>query len=647
MRLSRCGLGIMMVVAGGVLSGLLGCGNSLPWHDTGSSGTSAGTPTLTLSTSTYAAVAGASAATVQVTATKADGSADDFTVSSAPSGVVQVSKGTPSGATTPVTLTPLAAGSTTLTFTSGSDASVTRTLGVTIAPEYTDPTATYSLAGRVFPAVASTSAYPEDPLTLAFDSQPTLGHGAIRIFKASDDTLVDRINLSGESDTLGPAGGRQRGVATTPIAIAGSTVTIQPHRGKLVPGTSYYVGIPATSFTGATLAGQAFAGIGKAAGWTFTTKSTTPATGLSSVTVAPPGDTTADFHTLQAALDYYMVNSAVASPVINVENGTYRELLYLYGRRNLTILGASRAGVILQYENDEGLNPGSGAGATGAPTSGGGRSVFLVEDSDLLTLDTLTLKNTHVRAGAGGDNAEALFFRSSTATVSSGHRLIAKNANFYSEQNTLQLQGYTWFYNTKVSGNVDAIWGANYISLFEASTLEMLGDSAHPATASGYANGTGGTLVQACTHSGGKGFLFAGCNLTYADGPNGVHVATGSSACSYLARAASGTWVDNVAFLDCRMDTHIAPLGWASGVAGNPVPNPATATATSGWREYDSTDLSGAALNVSGRTANSRQLTSADLSAAALGDYTTGWSIYPTNTDRATLFSAISWAPVP
>jgi hypothetical protein len=103
--------------------------------------------------------------------------------------------------------------------------------------------------------------------------------------------------------------------------------------------------------------------------------------------------------------------------------------------------------------------------------------VFLAEDSDLLSL---TLKNALIRSGSGTDQAEAICFRSSTASPTSGHRLVARNANFYSEQTTLQLQGYTWFYNTKVSGNVDAIWGNNRVSLFEASTLEMLGDSAYP-----------------------------------------------------------------------------------------------------------------------------------------------------------------------
>lgn len=597
---------------------------------------------LSLSTaSAYTAEAGSTPLAVTVTAKKTDSSADTFTVASSNSSVVSV---TTSGNT--VTLTPVAAGTASIKFVSGSDPTVVKTITATIQPAYTDSTATYTLSGKVFPAVGATTVYPEDNLQLTFDSAPTLGSaGTIRIFKTSDNSLVDKIQLSGESDSIGVSGSTVRGLNTTPIQINGNTVTITPHANKLAYGTSYYVGISDTAFTGATLAGKTFAGIGKAAGWTFTVKSTTPATGLSSVTVAPPSDTTADFHTVQAALNYYMVNTAVANPVINVKNGTYNEMMYLYNRANVTILGESRAGVVLQYNNYETLNSGSGAGAVGA-TSGGGRAVLMAENSDLLTLDTLTLKSTHLRSSLFSNQAEAIFFKSSTATASSGHRLVAKNANFYSEQDTLQLQGYTWFYNTKVSGNVDFIWGNNYVSLFEASTIEMLGDSQYPSTVSGYANGTGGYILQARTYAGGKGFIFAGSSLTYADGPAGVHVAIGSNASSYLARAASGTWVDNIAYLNCKMDTHITALGWASGVSGNPAPNPATPTAATGWREYNSMDISGATLSVSGRTANSKQLTAAEVSTAALGDYTQTTS-YPSNTDRATIFSAISWAPVP
>lgn len=581
--------------------------------------------TLSTTSTTYTAEAGSTPLAVTVTAKKTDSSADTFTVTSSDSRVVSVST---SGST--VTLTPVGTGSATIKFVSGSDPTVVKTITATIQPAYVDSSATYSLNGLTYPSVGASTVYPEDKLTLIFDSAPTLGSaGTIRIFKLSDDSLVDKIQLSGETDSIGVAGGKLRGVNTTPIQINGNTVTITPHSGKLSYGTSYYVGISSTAFTGATLNGKAFAGIGKAAGWTFSTKASGPAAGLSSVTVGPQSDTTVDFHSVQAALNYYMTNTSVTSPVINVAAGTYNELLYLIGRANVTIKGASRTGTVIQYNNYETLNSGAGAGAAAA-TSGGGRAVFLSEDNDLLTLDTLTLKNSHLRSTLYSNQAETIMYKSSTGA----HRLIAKNANFYSEQDTLYLMGYTWFYNTLVSGNVDFIWGNNNASLFENSEIQMIGDSQYPATVSGYANGTGGYILQARTNAGGKGFVFLNSTLSNADGPAGVKVALGTNASSYLARAASGTWEDNIAFINCRMDTHIAARGWADNVGGNPAPNPSTATAAKGWREYNSMNMTGNPLDVSARSSVSKQLTASEVSSAGLGD-------------RASVFSNISWVPTP
>ncbi|GAB4060762.1 hypothetical protein [Uliginosibacterium sediminicola] len=580
---------------------------------------------LSLSTSatTYIAEAGDAALPITVTALKTDSSADTFTVTSSnPSVVSAVVSGTT------VTLTPLTAGSSTIKFVSGSDPTVVKTITATISPKYVDSTTTYTLTGKVLPAVGETAAYTDDKLQLTFDSTPTLGtSGTIRIFKKSDDSLVDKLQLSGETDSIG-TGAKQRGVNTTPIQISGNTVTITPHSGKLAAGTTYYVGISSTAFTGATLAGTAFNGIGKAANWSFTTKASTPAAGLASVSVAATG-TTADFRTVQSALNYYMTNTSVANPVINVANGTYNELLYLNSRANVTIKGESRTGVIIQYNNYDTLNSGGGSGAASA-TSGGGRGVFLAEDSDLLTLDTLTLKNTHTRSSLYSNQAETIMYKSSNNT----HRLVAKNADFYSEQDTIYVTGYSWFYNTRISGNVDFIWGQNNIALFENSVIEMIGDSQYPATTSGYANGTGGYYLQARVNAGAKGFVFLNSTLTNADGPTGVKVATGANAASYLARAASGSWEDNIAFINCRMDTHIASAGWAANVAGNPNPNPSTATATKGWREYNSMTLGGVPLDVSGRSTTSKQLTAAEVTSADLGD-------------RASVFKPIGWTPEP
>jgi hypothetical protein len=97
-----------------------------------------------------------------------------------------------------------------------------------------------------------------------------------------------------------------------------------------------------------------------------------------------------------------------------------------------------------------------------------------------------------------------------------------------------------------------------------------------------------------------KGFVFLNSKLTHGPGPAGGDVPAGSAAATYLARSpGASTTNDNVAYINCQMDTHIIPKGWAYNTAGQPIPNPAAATATSGWREFGTKTLSGSAVNLS------------------------------------------------
>jgi len=548
---------------------------------------------------------------------------DTFSVTSSDPTVVSA---VATGAT--VALTPVAAGSATITFTSGAQPSLTRTISATISPAFVQPTTVYALAGRAAPAAGSLANQIDTRLAITFDRPPALGTtGSVRIFRKADDALIDVIKPVGETDAIGFPGQDQLRVVNVEglITIAGNTATIVPHHARLAYGTEYYVAIADGVLTGTALAGTPFRGIGRLGDWSFTTRAA-PATSLTSLTVDDDGP--AEFATVQGALDYVMKNAAAATPVtIQIRNGTYQELLFLRGKHNVTLVGESRDGVILQYRNYETLNSGSGASqAAGAGTPGGGRAVFLVEASDLLTLDTLTLKNTMLRSVAQSSQAETIYFSND------GGRLIAKNANFLSEQDTLQLKGYSWFYRSLIAGNVDFIWGANRASLFEDCEIRTVGDTAG-TTAGGY-------VVQARSVSAAdKGFVFLNSRLTHGPGPGplAADVATGADAATYLARSPGlGTSDDNVAFVHCAMDAHIVPVGWADNVAGQPAPNPAVATAASGWREYGSADLAGAPLDLT-RRFGGYLLTP--------GEVTSGFA------DRAAIFAAFGggagWNPQP
>ena len=67
-----------------------------------------------------------------------------------------------------------------------------------------------------------------------------------------------------------------------------------------------------------------------------------------------------DFCTLQRALGH-----AADGATISVAAGTYRELLYLRDKKDITIKGDSREGVRVVYPNNESYEGGSGAAVTG------------------------------------------------------------------------------------------------------------------------------------------------------------------------------------------------------------------------------------------------------------------------------------------
>ncbi|WP_426197500.1 pectinesterase family protein [Massilia sp. DWR3-1-1] len=479
-------------------------------------------------------------------------------------------------------------GAATITLTGRDDVNVATTLALTVAPAQHAPARTYALRGHLAPAAHARAVPVDTPLRITFDQAATLGSaGTVRIFRAADDALVDVIGTADDVDTIGyPGQPFKRVVRYQPLRIDGASLTIRPHNARLAYGTDYYVTIDPGVVAGATLGGQPFTGLGRQAGWRFRTRAAPP-TGR---TLSVDDDGPADFRTVQGALNHAMRALPRAAPVtIHIANGRYEELLYLRGKDKLTLRGQSRDGVVIEAANNDLANPGSGtAQAATSPAATGGRSVLLIEDADLVTLTNLTLRNSSRRAGTpGGSQAEALYFNSENG------RLIAHDATFLSEQDTVQVKGYSWFYRTLIAGNVDFIWGYNRAALFERSEIRSVGDSANPAS--------GGYVVQARTVAAGDpGFVFLDSRLTHGPGPAGNDVPAGST---YLARSpgTASTW-DNVSYIDCRIDAHVAAAGWAgAGVQGQPAPNPPLPGAGAGWREAGSMDLAGTPLDLAAR----------------------------------------------
>lgn len=534
---------------------------------------------LALSGNSIHAQAGDAPLTVPVSALLGDGSTFAFTAASSDPAVATVA--VKDGA---LVVTPVAPGQASLALTSTQDAAVEALVALQVAAPFAVPAAPVALKQAVQPLGAPVPA--DTLLSIAFDQAPVLGQsGSVRIYRARDHALADSLPVGEDNDVLGYAGQDiRRAVRYRPIWVQGNKVMIKPHTARLAADTEYVVEVGKGTLQG-MLNGKPFEGIGSASRWQFRTA---PAPRVAnSLTVDEDGP--ADFRTVQGAINHAMAVGTKAAPVtITVKNGDYREMLYIRAKDNLTIRGESRDGVVIHATNNEAINPGSGAGqAAGSPAANGGRALLLIEAADLLTLDTLTLRNDTLRSAAQSGQAETLVFNEEAG------RLVAKNASFFSEQDTIQVKGYAWFYNTLVAGNVDYVWGANRVALFENSELRSVGDSANPSG--------GGYVVQARTvDADDKGFVFWRSKLTHGPGPAGNDVPPGTT---YLARSpgTASTW-DNVSFIDCAMDVHVAPVGWAGkGVNREPAQHPLAGTATRGWREYGTRDLAGKPLDLSKR----------------------------------------------
>ncbi len=472
------------------------------------------------------------------------------------------------------------AGSAVVTVADARDANVANAIGLKVGPAFAAAGDAGALRGRLAPAAGSADVQPDTLLRIRFDAAPTLGAGgSVRIYRAADRALVDVIRAGDEVDAIGPREAAfKRVVRTSPIRVEGRDIVIRLHSDRLDYGGDYLVAVDAGVALNAHIAGRPFEGIGEAAGWRFRTRTTAP--GGRRLRVDDDGP--ADFRTVQGALNHVMRTMPRAEPVtIRVADGRYEELLYLRGKDRVRLHGESREGVVIGTVNNDGLNPGAGSGQSSqSPAASGGRSVFLAEDADLLELDHLTIVNRTVRAASFGGQAEALHYSSDRG------RLAVRDAAFFSEQDTILVKGYAWFYRSLVAGNVDFIWGTNRAALFEESEIRTVGDSAQPKG--------GGYIVQARTvDPDGPGFVFLNSRLTHGPGPAGNDVPDGAT---WLARPGPGGSGDKVVYVHCRMDTHIAPAGWSLPKTIAPGAEPGA-----GWREYGSMDLQGKPLELSRR----------------------------------------------
>ena len=461
-----------------------------------------------------------------------------------------------------------------------------------VLPALTFPAQTApALRNAVYPAPQST--VPADTLLKLHVGQDfaIANSGAVRIYqleKGQPARLIDEINVGMQSDAIGSSRDHKyRSLNRQLIWRSGNTLLIKPHNNRLQPEKRYQIVMSAGLIAMPAKASE-FYGIGLDANWTFQVKPLPVAKAV--MRIAP--DAAADFDTLQGALNFVM-NADDGNKVRRLEllPGVFHEPLYLYGAENLTIAGAGVTATEIEFSNYDSLNSGLGQGfEIIAGHSAGGRSVFLIEDVAHLVLKNLSIKNLHQRREGVRNQAETVYFNSSG-------KLVALDSQFVSEQDTLMLKGTSYFYRCLIAGNVDFIWGQNYLSLFEQNEIRSLGNSVKNPD-SEYAEGS--YILQARTISAeAPGFIFINNRFTSYPGPTGNLIRPGST---FLARSAGrAVYVDNVLMLNNQLGSHIAAQGWAGPVDHEPVANPAVPGILSGWREYGSRDLAGKGLELSAR----------------------------------------------
>lgn len=391
--------------------------------------------------------------------------------------------------------------------------------------------------------------------------------------RESDEMMIPKAQITAETpfNTFMDAlhCGRYRPVHYTPLRIEGNKLIVKLHSEALGFGKKYSVEMP-----------------------DGTSREITTAAEPSKTAIRVAGDGSGDFCTLQRALSH-----AADGATISVAPGTYRELLYLRDKKNITVKGDSRDGVLIVYPNNESYESGSGSASTSKPALGaaigasGGRGLFLVENCDNLRLENLTIENSF---GGQKGQAETIYFNSGNNT----HKLTIENCSLISWQDTFLTKGEVWVHNSLIAGHVDYIWGYPAVCLFEDCEIRSRG---------------AGYIIQArVPKATDKGFVFLNCSLTAEQG-----VADGSM---FLARSGgSADYFDNVVFVNCEFSPVIAATGWYS----NPAPNPSAPTATTGWREYGSKDASG--KPVAGHSTFGKVLSEAEAQGYQSKDAVLGW----------------------
>lgn len=427
-----------------------------------------------------------------------------------------------------------------------------------------------------FPAKRAKDVCVDTQLKLTFAAVPAAGRGVVKIVETGSGRLVETIDLASPV-TKRTIGGLD-GFSTHTAVVSGNEVTLSPQPGALAYGKTYAVTVDAGTFkSGDELSPE----ITLAGGWTFSTKAAAPAIKQSRLVVAADGS--GDFCTVQGALDF--IPDGNTTPVtLFLRRGVYREIVFFTNKHAITILGEDRKQTTIAYANNANFNASGGNPfanradpSSENPRQGGSvyrRGMFLAHRVNDLRLENLTLHNTTPQ---GGSQAEALILNGTTEA-----RAVIKDVDFYSFQDTVQINGQAYIANCSIEGDVDFMWGTGP-SFFENCTVKSLRSGAY--------------YTQVRNPGTNHGFVFLRCAF---EGAAGV-------VDNYLSRIEPHRFPHSeVVLIDCTLGVSVNGAGWMLQAAPKDSP-PTDLTHLRFW-EFNSRQPDGKPVDAERRLAVSRQL---------------------------------------
>lgn len=331
----------------------------------------------------------------------------------------------------------------------------------------------------LFPANNEIAVNPDTRLVITFQENAVLGNsGKIRIYDASNDNLVDSLDLSippGPRNTRTPSPYdtityssipdkvytvydpdldsshvyQQKFIGGTtdadvyhffPVLIDENKASICLHNNSLDYNKTYYVQIDAEVFP---TSDGSFSGINGKTDWTFSTKSTAPSADSSWFVVSVDG--TGDFCTVQGALDF-MPEGNPEHKTIFIKNGVYEEIIYFREKENITLLGESREKVIIRYANNgvfnyKDLSPEPGVAYHNI------RAVFAIHKSTDIKIINFTIESIGERPA----QAEGL--------LAIGENIQVHNITILGSGDALQATGTIYLSETSLRGYGDNVLG--------------------------------------------------------------------------------------------------------------------------------------------------------------------------------------------